>query len=188
MGLRILLFLALLAPALAANAAEVAGVEVPAQISTPDGEALSLNGAGIRSKFFIKVYVGALYLPQPEDNAAAMLQHRGPVAMHLHILHSEISQQKLIDAWTDGFEDNLSRSELATLGPRIQKFNGLFSTVREGDTIALRYQPDSGTEVRINDQVRGLIPGEDFMHAWLRIWLGDRPADQGLKRALLDNR
>ncbi|MGE5241356.1 MAG: chalcone isomerase family protein, partial [Bacteroidota bacterium] len=27
--------------------------------------------------------------------------------------------------------------------------------------------------------------GEDFMHAWLRIWLGKEPADGGLKQDLL---
>lgn len=184
----LLLALALLVTCAPALAIEVAGIEVPGQITTAGGDKLTLNGAGIRSKFFVKVYVGALYLPTPARDADSILQHDRPVDVHLHIVHSEISEEKMVNAWTEGFEDNLSQSERASLRPRIDRFNGLFRTVREGDNIALSYQPDNGTTVRINDEVRGVIEGKDFRDAWLRIWLGDRPADKSLKRGLLGER
>lgn len=182
----LLLAVALLVTCAPTLAVEVAGVEVLAQVTTAGGDSLTLNGAGIRSKFFIKVYVGALYLPTPTRQAESILQQNAPVAMHLHIVHSEISKEKMVSAWTEGFEDNLSESERASLAPRINRFNGLFRTVREGDTVALSYQPGHGTTVRINDDVRGVIEGRDFRDAWLRIWLGDRPADKSLKRDILD--
>ncbi|MGV0976826.1 MAG: chalcone isomerase family protein, partial [Azonexus sp.] len=43
------------------HAAEVAGIKVDDQIKVGANE-LVLNGAGVRTKVFIKVYVGALYV------------------------------------------------------------------------------------------------------------------------------
>lgn len=43
-------------------ARDVKGVNI-AESVTLGGETLGLNGAGVRSKFFISVYVGASYLP-----------------------------------------------------------------------------------------------------------------------------
>ncbi len=168
-----------------ANAAEIAGIDVPEQLATARGDTLRLNGAGVRSKFFIKVYVGALYLPTPTHSAATILQHDGPAVMQLHIVHSEISEEKLVKAWTEGFEDNLNGRERSALAARVHKFNSLFRTVRKGETITLDYQPGSGTIVRINNEKRGVIEGADFARGWLKIWLGEDPADEGLKQRLL---
>ncbi|NOX76798.1 MAG: chalcone isomerase, partial [Gammaproteobacteria bacterium] len=49
-------------------ALEVAKVNIPEQIKLAD-TTLTLNGAGIRSKFFFDIYVGALYLPQKTRDA-----------------------------------------------------------------------------------------------------------------------
>jgi hypothetical protein len=169
-----------------AAAKEVAGVKLPDTLTlTPDQPALVLNGAGVRSKFFVKVYVGALYLPARATDATSIVRHTGPVAVHMHFLHSEVSKEKLVDAWNDGFRANLSEAELARLKDRIDRFNALFRTVRRGELIQLEFLPGSGTHVVINGQKQGTIEGEDFMQAWLKIWLGEKPADGDLKRAML---
>ena len=61
-----------------AEAREVAGVKLDetarlAGIDTP----LVLNGAGVRSKFFVKVYVAGLYLQQKTSSAEAVLASSG---------------------------------------------------------------------------------------------------------------
>ena len=58
-NIRAAVLIAALAAAPALHAAEVAGVQVEERIRIGAQE-LQLNGAGIRSKLFIKVYVGAL--------------------------------------------------------------------------------------------------------------------------------
>lgn len=169
----------------AAFARDVAGVALPETVTLGAKPPLVLNGAGIRSKFFIKVYVGALYLPTRTRDIDAVLRHTGPVAMHMHFLHSEVTKEKLVSAWNEGFEANLNAAERARLGGRIERFNELFQTAHKGDVIRLDYLPGSGTTVTINNESRGVIEGEDFMRAWLRIWLGKQPADAGLKQGLL---
>ncbi|MGL5395016.1 MAG: chalcone isomerase family protein, partial [Shewanella sp.] len=52
---------ALLFPLLT-HAKEVSGVQVADSI-TLDAQTLQLNGAGVRSKFFMDLYVGSLYVP-----------------------------------------------------------------------------------------------------------------------------
>ncbi len=167
-----------------AGAAEIAGVNVPDAVAL-GAHNLVLNGAGIRSKFFVKVYIGALYLLQRTSDPATALQNTGPVAIHMHIVHSEIDHQKLVSAWRDGFEANLDKQELAGLAGQITRFYELFPTVHKGDVIRLDYDPGSGTTVHLNDKLQGNIEGEAFMHAWLRIWLGKKPADADLKEGML---
>jgi hypothetical protein len=184
MSLRLIAALALLLSPVMTSAKEVAGVALPETVMLGT-QPLVLNGAGIRSKFFIKVYVGALYLPARARDAEAVLRHTGPVAMHMHFLYSEVTQEKLVNAWNEGFAANLDTAARERLKPRIERFNGLFRNVRKGEVIRLDYQPGSGTTVSINDETRGVIEGEDFMQAWLRIWLGKEPADAGLKKGLM---
>lgn len=186
MHLRKLVAFVLLLFSATAFGMEVAGVKLPETVATGANlPPLVLNGAGVRSKFFIKVYVGALYLPARTTEADAVLRHTGPLAVHMYFLHSEVTKEKLVGAWNDGFSANLGETERARLGERIQRFNGLFQTVRRGDVIRLDYAPGAGTAVSINNEKRGMIEGEDFMQAWLRIWLGKEPADAALKRAML---
>lgn len=169
-----------------ANAAgkEVAGVSV-AETARVDGAELVLNGAGVRSKFFVKVYVGALYLPKREAQAAAILAADASWSVHMHFLHAEVEAKKLTDAWSEGFEANLGAAERERLAARIAAFNTLFRTVRKGEVIRIDYSPVAGTRVSIQNEARGSIPGADFGRAVLSIWLGAKPADADLKRALL---
>ena len=46
----------------AAQAAEVAGVKLDDKASV-GGQELVLNGAGVRTRVILKIYVGSLYLP-----------------------------------------------------------------------------------------------------------------------------
>lgn len=167
-------------------AREVAGVTLPAQVTLEPGTpSLLLNGAGIRSKFFVKVYVGALYLPAQQADAAKILQAAGPWRVSMYMLHDEVSKEKLIGAWNDGFANNNSAEELAKLRDRLQQFNELFLTMKRGDVTAIDYLPALGSRVIINGALRGVIPGEDFQRAVLKVWLGENPADGGLKRGML---
>jgi hypothetical protein len=103
----------------------------------------------------------------------------------MQVLCDEIDEDDFSAFFRDGFQANLSRQEEQQLAPRIAKFIGLFKPVRRGGTIRLDYLPEAGTEVRIDDELRGVIPGRDFHQALLRVWLGARPADTKLKRAVL---
>jgi len=62
----LLLVALLVAPA---HAAEVAGVKIEDRVTVESSE-LALNGAGLRTKFFVNVYAAGLYLAQKKTSAS----------------------------------------------------------------------------------------------------------------------
>lgn len=167
-------------------ALEVAGVKLDDTVTvTPDGTELALNGAGIRKKFFIKVYVGALYVAEKSQSAEAIYAQPGPKRVLLHFLYKNVSAEDITDAWNEGFESNLSQAELSALQDRIDQFGAMWPSVGEGDIVLLDYLPNEGTRVTIKDEVKGTIPGDDFNTALLKIWIGDKPATKSLKQGML---
>ena len=79
-SVRIAALLAALLAVPGLHAAEVAGVKLDERIKL-GGNELVLNGAGLRSRFFIKIYVGALYVSQKASTPAALLDASSPRRM-----------------------------------------------------------------------------------------------------------
>lgn len=180
-----LLYISLLAaPLLAQAGIKIAGVELENSYQ-PGGKPLTLNGAGVRSKFFVKIYVGAIYTGKAVNNAAELIAAPGPKSMQMTILYKEIEAEKITSGWREGFRANVTDSEFKQLENRLQAFNALFPTLYEGDIVHMDYSPEVGTELSINDKVLGTIQGDDFFSALLKVWIGDHPADKGLKAGLL---
>lgn len=168
------------------HARELAGVTITEQVRLDaDGTLLTLNGAGMRRKLFVNVYIGALYLPKPAKDADQAIAMPGPKRFSMHFVHKEITADKLVPVWNAGFEKNLGAERFRALRPRIANFNGLFPTLRKGDRVDIDILPRRGVQVRINGKLRGKVAGDDFSRALLHIWLGEHPADADLKHALL---
>ncbi|MBI5889078.1 MAG: chalcone isomerase family protein [Nitrosomonadales bacterium] len=168
------------------NALEVAGVKLPdtAQVGNAS---LQLNGAGIRTKLFFKIYVGALYLPQKQASAETIIADEHEHRVALHIMH-ELSSEKLFNAFNDAIEANHTPAELATLNAQIKQMAQIFDAVKEvkpGDVITLDYLPASGTQIGVNGTARGTIAGAEFNRALLKIWLGTKPVQDDLKKEML---
>ncbi|KAB2957113.1 MAG: hypothetical protein F9K18_12920 [Thermoanaerobaculia bacterium] len=155
-----------------AAAATVAGVSLPDSIivgQTP----MVLNGADLRSKMFIKVYVGALYLTERNGDAAAVLAADSARRMELRFLR-DVSKAQLCDSWKEGLAANTPGA-----GPELAaKFDRLCAAmmdVREGSRLTLTYRPDAGTQVVFGRATAATIPGKDFADALLACWIGPKP-------------
>jgi len=169
-----------------AMALEVNGVEIPEQVVQPGSQQqLVLNGAGTREKFIFDIYVGALYLTEKSTDAAQILASTSPKRVSMDFLYSEISQKKMVNAWNEGFADNLSDDVLAALKSEINQFNSAFGMTVKGDSVVIDYLGDGTTVVTINDEEKTRIASTGFQRALLSIWLGDSPVDDDLKRAML---
>ena len=172
--------------AFAAQAAEVEGVKLDdqAQVESRD---LVLNGAGLRKRFFFKVYVIGLYLPEKKSDAAAALQLPGPKRATIHMLRN-VGAEQFTEALVEGLQANHSEADLQKLAPRVKQLADAMAQIGEaqkGMAIALDWT-GSATRLLVNGKAVGQpIPGEDFYRALLRIWLGDHPVQDDLKKALL---
>ena len=182
----LILAISLLCGCTAAMAAEVSGVFIDNQIKTSSGQTLLLNGAGLREKFWVDVYVGSLYLAQKSDDVTRILSTHGPWRIQLDYVYKEVAEDKLLDSWREGFEQNQSAEALHKLQPHIDTFYGFFdNSAVAKDQFRFDYLPGSGTAVSKNQQILGVVPGKDFSNALLEIWLGNHPADKDLKKAML---
>jgi long-chain acyl-CoA synthetase len=168
------------------HAAEVAGVKVDDSVRVGNSELL-LNGAGLRSKLFIKVYVGALYVGgQKATTAAAIYDSPQPRRMIMRMLR-DLDADTLSSALDDGLKSNHSPAELSDLKTQADQLGGIMKGIgkaREGDTIAIDFSAD-GVAVSLNGEARGKVAGTGFAKALLKVWLGDKPVDASLKKALL---
>jgi len=172
---------------LAHGAVEVAGVKFEDRNSAGTAE-LQLNGAGMRSRFILRVYAVGLYLTERRTAAADVLALRGAKRLQVVTLR-ELTAEQFADALVEGIRKNHSDSETAALNTRIEEFKGAILAVKtaaKGDVISIDWLPDSGTRLSVNGKQQGKdIAGEDFYLALLRIWLGPKPAQDDLRDALL---
>jgi hypothetical protein len=181
---RILLFAISLLFTATSWALEVEGVEVP-ESTTVSNKTLQLNGAGVRTKMFFDIYVGALYLPSKATTTAEALDMTGPKQVTMTFLYKEVDREKLVNGWDEGFQQNQPAAEMTKLGERLQQFNELFVTAHKGDVFVFDFLAAGSTRVTLNGKLAGNIPGADFQKALLTVWLGEKPADKDLKKAML---
>ena len=179
--------LALAAAGSGAQTVEVEGVKL--ESSTQVGNAaLQLNGAGLRTRVFFKVYVAALYVPQKSADANNLLAQKGPRRIAITMLRN-VDAESFADALNEGLRNNHSPAQLAGLKAQIDALNATLKLVGEakkGDLINFEFVPEVGTRVMVNGQPRGaVIAGEEFFTAVLRIWIGDKPVEASLKKGLL---
>lgn len=166
-----------------AFAGEMEGVTFPDKITVGTTD-LTLNGLGLRTKLFFKIYVGALYLPAKESDPAKILAADEPKQIVMHFLYKNVSTEKLIEGWNEGFKNN-SADKVPALKDQIAKFNGYWTDMMKGDVAVMTYVPGQGTKVEIKGKEMGVIEGKEFAQALFAIWLGPKPPSDDLKEGML---
>ena len=176
-------FLLLFFLALPCFAAEVAGVKF-----ADEEQKLLLNGAGLRKRAFFNVYAIGLYLPDKKAGAADAIGSPGAKRVALHMLR-DVDAASFTEALIDGMRPNHDEATMKALEPRIAELSSIMNELKEakkGMAVLLDWQPGAGTIVSVDGKPRGKpIAGEDFYRALLRIWIGERPVQDDLKKALL---
>jgi Chalcone isomerase-like len=176
----VLLFTLSAVPALAAT---LAGVTMPDTITIGD-RTLVLNGMGVRSKLFVKVYVGGLYLEQKSGDAGAIIRADAVKRVVLHFIYGEVDRGRMVESFTEGFEGNLP-DKGKSLKPQIGQFLGAIETMKKDEELVVTYVPASGTTLAIRGKEKLTIPGQAFGQAVFSIWLGQKPPTDSLKNGML---
>jgi hypothetical protein len=168
----------------AALAAEVGGIKLDDKVSI-DGHELVLNGAGIRTKIILKLYVVGLYLPQPAKDVSAVFA-KSPRRIQMNMLRT-LTADQIVDALLDTMQDNNTPAELAAVKAQTDQLASLiraFKEVKDKDIITLDFI-DGGTRLGWNGKNYGTVAGEAFNQALSKIWLGEKPVQADLKKTLL---
>ncbi len=176
-----LAFLFLNAPAIAK---EIGGVNLPDQFKAGE-ETLILNGCGLRKKFVVKVYAGGLYLRKTAEDSRKIVEADEPMAIRMHFIYDGVSAKDLISAWNEGFQ-NAMGGDIAPIREKVERFNSMFKgDAKKNDLYDVVYLPGKGVSVYLNSTLAGTVEGLEFKKAVFSIWLGEPPADSGLKKGML---
>lgn len=160
----------------------VAGETFPAKLDVK-GTKLVFNGAGLREKYTLDLYVAALYLPKQTTDANKVINGNEIQAINIKIVSNKVTREKFNETVKEGFAKVTEGKATST---QISKFTGFFSAaIKKGDDIQIIYKPGKGTAVMINGSYKGLVEGLEFKKALFSIWMGSKPADSGLKKEML---
>jgi hypothetical protein len=168
----------------ATMATEVGGVAL-ADKTTVAGQELVLNGAGVRTRVIIRVYVASLYLPQKAGDLQGVLA-KSPRRIQLNLLRT-LSADQLAEALNDGLVETNTPADVAATKAQADQLLAImkaFKEVKEKDVITLDFV-DGATKLSWNGEGKGTIPGAAFNQALTKIWIGDKPVQGDLKKALL---
>ncbi len=165
---------------------KVSGVSIPDQIDL-QGSQMVFNGAGVRSKFFMDLYVGSLFTPKVMSDAVEVIAAQEAVAIRLNITSGMITSEKMTEAVYDGFKLAM-KGDISPIKESVDTFITAFSEpIQEGDQFTFLSVPSKGIVAFKNGEELSVTQGEDFRRAVLSIWLGDKPTDSDLKEDMLDH-
>lgn len=171
----------------AASAGELNGIKMP-DTATVGGQALVLNGMGLRKRAIFKVYVAGLYVGAKSNDGAALLAATGPKRIAFG-LKRDVGADTFAKALNEGVVERSTPEQLNALHERLSKFSEIILSVKEvkeDDSVLLDYVPGTGTTITYNGKTIGQpIAGEDFFRAVLNIFIGPKPVQDGLKEGLL---
>ncbi len=163
---------------------EIGGVVLPETLKAGD-VTLKLNGAGIRTKYFIKLYVGGLYLQEKTNDADEVMNSDKPMAIRLHVISSLITSKKMEEGIRESFKQSMGGNSDPLKG-EIEMFIEIFKNeIEEGDTFDVVYVPGKGVQVYKNDVHITTVNNQKFKKALFGIWLGDDPIQKSLKDGMM---
>ncbi|MCU6434588.1 chalcone isomerase family protein [Undibacterium sp. Jales W-56] len=166
---------------------EVAGAKFEDTVHLANTD-LKLNGAGIRYKAIFKVYAAGLYLPSKKTTVPDVLATTGPRRVTIVMLR-DLSNEEFGRGFMSGIQQNTDKAEKSKLTMQFLRLGELFASVPElkkGDIMLTDWVPGVGTTFYLNGKKLGEpYPDIAFNNALLRIWLGEKPVDTSLKKAML---
>ena len=163
---------------------EISGITPESSIEV-GGEKLMFNGAGLREKIFLDLYVGALYTTKKSSDAKEIINADESMAITLDIVSGLITSEKMIDAVDEGFEKS-TKGKTDPLKDKIAAFKDAFKEeIVKGDDYVIAYIKGTGVEVHKNGKKVKTIEGLEFKKALFGIWFCDDPADEDLKEGML---
>lgn len=149
---------------------------------------LRLNGAGVRTKTFVQVYEGGLYLSKPSADSKAILAADELMAIRVKITSGFVTRSSLVASLKEGLAQSYpgAPEELSRETQQLQQL--LQDELKKNDVFDFVYMPNKGLCVYKNGKVQGVIPGLEFKKALFGIWLSESPVDKDLRQAMLSGK
>lgn len=180
----ILISLLLASSFLVKDGVTVSGVKYAATYQV-ENNTLNLNGAGVRSKWFIDLYTTGLYLPSVSKNASEIVSCNCNQVIKIVIVSSLITTEKFNAAIDEALNKSMN-NDLSSISKDLEKFKKALGTdLKSNDEFLFIYQPALGLKVFKNKKYKDTVKGLRFKQELLKIWLGEKCVNEDLKKGLL---
>ena len=180
---------------LMAAAAALAAILLPLGVTAADspetaqvgGQSLVLNGTATRTVWGFKVYEVGLFLDQPTSDAQTIMTvNRGPKRIRMEMLRP-VEKEKFIATVQESIERNIMPAEKDKFAMELDSFLGYLrrgEDLTKGRVITVDFVPADGMVLGLDDRRLGTIPGDEFYHLILRLWIGS-PLQASIREGLL---
>ena len=164
---------------------QIAGVKLKETIKLGKNHLL-LNGAGQRTKYFIDLYVAALYLSTKTQDAQAIIDADETMLIQIHVISNLITSENITRGTMEGFTKS-TNNKTENIQEQIDDFLDAFKEkITIGDIFEIVYLPGKGVTVLKNRHiVKKLDVDMEFKRALFGIWLSNKPAQKSLKNGML---
>ena len=150
---------------------------------------LIATGVGLREKTLLKVdvYTIVSYVAAgttlADDKGVSLLTVDAPKQLRMD-LRRGFSREKLIKSFQEVIEKNYD--DTSAFAAEMETFFGYFvNDAQENDVLIFTYAPGQGLTTNLNGEEKGVIANFSFTQALWTVWFGEKPANGGLKKALL---
>ncbi|MDB5227654.1 MAG: chalcone isomerase [Bacteroidota bacterium] len=165
---------------------KLAGIELPQKISLNNKE-LTLNGAAIRTKFFIQTYIISLYSETPIRDEKTAIESKVERSLRMQIITPLATSKAVSENIQNGMKEGLGnlyhqqQKPLEEMRSVIEK-----SGVQYKDTIDIYYSPSGELKLYKNErEIYSNKDGKLFAETIFNMYVGKKPKDSKIKQALL---
>jgi hypothetical protein len=151
------------------------------------GRPLALNGTGIRTKFFLKIYAAGLYLPVKVTTPQDVFKSPGPKRLKVSVLR-ELDAAGFGKTAMQVMSDNLPKDRMSRCVPGLIKLGEVFANKKKmavGEFYTIDEIPGIGVVISINGKPVAEIAEPEFFTCLMYNYFGEKPADDSLKTGLL---
>lgn len=180
-----LIALSLIVPALAQDVAEP---KSGAKFAAKDSDT-SLLGVGLRTKTFAKVKVYAIGLYVADSAIAGPLKGKaGAPDLYRQLVTGDFKKKvvmKFVRNVSASQIQDAFRESLRGSGSKTDEWLAYFTDVRSGQEFVIGWNPGVGLETKVAGADKAVINDKALASAIFAIWLGEKPIQDDLKKALI---
>ncbi|MFT4548317.1 MAG: hypothetical protein ACI9UA_000390 [Pseudoalteromonas tetraodonis] len=150
-------------------------------------DGLKLNGSATRAVLAgtVKVYQVGLYVANPTKDEKLIFADRKKKRVQIKMLR-EVTGKRFDSTIRKNIKRNYSDAEQKKYSKQNEQFLNCFveKILAKNSVVDIDFIPGKGTEILIDRKRVDLIPGDEYYHVLLRLWIGD-PLQKSIKEGLL---
>ena len=143
------------------------------------------NGTAAYTDLGTEVFLGSLYVENPEKNAGVLLESTQDKVLEVSVMNN-ISKRRWVNMWMQSIAINSPRTEFENHAETLVDLFQVFKTgLKKGDVFKISTKPGKGVEITLDSVVILKSNDESLFNLFARAWIGAVPPSREFKDQLL---